>query len=257
MRTHAGCRFLFGAAACATLSVQCVSTSAVAQSAEPHPNAVVVHADHAVPANGGVLVVVPTTGHIGPETVATAAAIEVTHDGESVAGTLTDIGWVEDLVALSLSTNVLVGAGLVWTADEPLLPDERYTMYVAAVQGDPFTVEFVATKPWQAKRPDIGFDAELGSLDTGQPPEERCCSTFLDGSGHGGCYIARYPELPATRAGDHQRRTRRAPVAVLVSVSSFRARHPRIAVGIRLSHLRVDRLSGAVLGLARRVLRGA
>jgi hypothetical protein len=158
-------------------------------------NAVVVHEGKTVPANGGVLVLVPTS-HPGPDAKAAAATIEVRHGTDVVPGTLHELGWVEDLDALAMSTQVLIGAGLVWTADAPLTTGARYDVRVEVAGASTFAARFTAGEAWEPARPELVFDAELGSVDTGQD-ERHCCSTFLDGSGHAGCFVKRYAELPA------------------------------------------------------------
>src|SRR6188508_2577528 len=103
---------------------------------------VIEHADRVIPADGGLLVLVPTVSHIGAGAMAVPAQIEVTESDRPVAGQTREIGWIEDLTALSLGGSSVVGVGLVWTPAAPLVPGKRYVVRAALVGGDVQSAQF-------------------------------------------------------------------------------------------------------------------
>lgn len=158
--------------------------------------AVIFHAGHVVPANGGVLVLVPTTGLLGAGAKAVPTTIEVSQAGKAVPGRVQDIGWVENLRALSLDTTEVVGDGVVWTPAEPLQVGATYDITVS-VRGEVADhASIKAGAAWEMPAPEATLDAQLQTRDTGQQ-QEHCCAPFRDGTGHQGCFVSRYAVLPA------------------------------------------------------------
>jgi hypothetical protein len=164
--------------------------------AQSRPNALIFSAGRVVPANGGVLVLVPTTGVLGAGAKAVPATVEVSDGGETVDGQVREIGWVENVEALSLDTTDVVGVGLVWTAAKPLRAGASYDIHVQVRDGGLQHASFLAGADWETQQPTITLDARLETRDTGQQ-EEHCCSAFDDSANHDECFVSRYAELPA------------------------------------------------------------
>lgn len=160
--------------------------------AQSGPDIVIEHADRTIPADGGLLVLVPTAGRIGAGAMAVPTRIEV----KPVAGATHELGWIEDLQALSLRTTSVIGAAVVWTAAEPLVPGAHYDVQVALELGAVARASFTAGAAFVPERPELTIEARLEVIDMGDD-EVHCCERFVDGSGHAGCFVARYAQRPA------------------------------------------------------------
>lgn len=216
---HRGVRALVVHAVVSALLLATVAASVRAQS---RPNVLIVSADRVVPANGGVLVLVPTTGVLGAGAKAVPATVEVNDGPKTVPGQVREIGWVENVEALSLDTTEVVGVGLVWTALEPLRTGASYDIHAQVRDGDVQHASFKAGANWDTQEPQLELEARLETRDTGQQ-DEHCCSAFNDGASHAECFISRYAELPAVATSI---RTMEAPEHLEQFVYLYRAFAP-------------------------------
>ena len=173
--------------------------SPAALRAQAAADIVIEHGERVIPADGGLLVLVPTVSHIGAGAMAVPAQIEVTESDRPVAGQTREIGWIEDLTALSLGGSSVVGVGLVWTPAAPLVPGKRYVVRAALVGGD---VQARNSKPamrgsprgpsWRSMR-----RWRCSTSATTRPIAARAFSTAADTRG-----LLRGPLRRAARAGD-------------------------------------------------------